>query len=158
MAIVVTDDAYCTIQDVLELLPNRTFDSETKPTLQQAEGHIKSVARKINAVLTGMGYATPIPTTQSTDILLLQEINKFGAAWMCEQSSLVGVQGVSEIADNYKAEYDSMIEDLRNGKFQFKDGGQSDINEPEGNPDLLPSGTRSEPIFSISEDSRRNKF
>lgn len=156
MPIAVPTHAYCTVEDVLALLPTRQYDSESRPTLEQAEEIIKDVAREINGALRSLGYTAPL--TGSSDIADLKTINKYGAAGLCESATLIGVQGESVLATRYLEQFKAMMKQLREGEWQFSDAGAPTLNNPDGNDDLDEGGDRDEPIFSISQESRETKF
>lgn len=155
MAITVPTDAYCTLEDVQQLLPNRQYHALSKPTLSQAEQHVKEIAAVIRSALRGLEVT--IPPTGDDDLLLLKMINRLGAAWLIESATMAAGQGTSQIVDNFKEEYDAMMKKLIAGEYEFEDE-ESTVNEADGNDDLDASGERSDPIFSISEDSRETKF
>jgi hypothetical protein len=154
--ITIPTQAYCTLTDVQGLLPNRVYTSASKPTMEQAETNCKLVAKEINAICRGLGFT--VPMTNANDISTLQLINMLGAAWMCESGTLVGVQGTSDIANGYKTRYDTMIKNLQSGVYKFEGAGAVPSAEPDGQTDLISSGTRSEPIFRISTDERERQF
>lgn len=156
MSITIPTDAYCSVDDVRQLLPNRKYDTSSKPTLEQAENSIKSIAEEISAVLRALGFSPPL--TNANDIKFLKYVNQLGGAWMCETGTLIGVQGTSELAQSYKEKYERMIEGLQEGLYKLPSAGASDSSTPDANDDLDASGTRSEPIFSISSDERENQF
>lgn len=154
--ITVPTNAYCTLIDLQGLLPNRKYDATSKPTAGQVEMAIKEVAQVINAIVRGLGFTPPLTT--ASDVMVLKSINQYGAAWRCESATLIGVQGKSELAEQYKAEYDAMIKNLIGGVYKFEGAGGIPSAEPDGQDDLDASGTRSEPIFSISIDERERQF
>lgn len=155
--IIVPTEAYCTLEDVQELLPNRVYNATSRPTISQAIGLVKAVAAEINAILRGLEYAT-VPFTDATDVVLLKEINKVGAAYRIESSTNASAQSDSPALDRLERMYGSMIENLRKGAYKFASAGTPPSAEPDGNDDLDASGTRSEPIFSISQDARDRKY
>lgn len=155
MAITVPTDAYCTLEDVQQLLPNRQYHASSKPTIGQAEQAVLDVAQEINMALRGLGLTVPI--TDTNDGRFLKVMNRLGAAWLIESSSLVAGQGTSQIIENYKEKYDDMLKRLIAGEYEFVSS-TSTVNDPDGNDDLDASGERSDPIFSISESSRETKF
>ena len=61
-------DSYATVAAVetlvgdipINLQAPRTFGTDTRPTLQQVEGFINSVASEINIALINAGYVTPV--------------------------------------------------------------------------------------------------
>jgi len=152
----VPTDAYATIEEVRQLLPSRTYDANSKPTLEMAEQIVKDVAVQINGVLRGLGYSTPLSGTD--DKKLLGSINRLGAAAMIEAATMVAVQGRSEIALMYQQRFDDMMDDLGKGKYKFATAGFPPALQPDGPDDLDTGGDREDPIFSISEDSMERKF
>lgn len=154
--ITVPTDAYCTVAEVQGLLPNRVYTSGSKPSIDQAENFCKEIAEEINAILRGLEFSPPL--TDSGDVRFLKLLNKLGAAWLCESATLVGVQGRSDIAQTYKERYDAMIKALMNGEYKFAGAGAVPSAEPDGQDDLDASGSRTDPIFQISEDERKTQF
>lgn len=156
MAISTPTDAYCTLNDVLELLPNRVYDASSKPTLQQAENLVIDKALQINGILRSLGYATPL--TGSDDVKLLRYINKIGGAYMVETATNQIVGNDNESAQEYKEEYGDLITQLRKGELLFTDAGGSETSEAESNSSLSDSGTRADALFKMSQSERKNQF
>lgn len=154
--IIVPTEAYCTLEDVQELLPNRVYNATSRPTISQAIGLVKAVAAEINAILRGLEYVT-VPFTDDGDIVVLKEINKVGAAYRIECATNA-TGGENPALDRLERQYGSMIDYLRKGVYKFASAGTPPSAEPDGNDDLDASGTRSEPIFSISQDARDRKY
>lgn len=156
MALTIPTNAYCTVSDVQGMLPNRRYDGTSKPTMSQVELFCKQIAAEINGLLRGLGFSVPL--TDANDLVYLQMMNQLGVAYLCESATLVGVQGKSEIAEQYQAQYNAMKKDVANGVVKFSGAGATPSSEPEGNTDLIESGTRSDPIFAMSEDQRERQF
>ena len=155
MSIKVPDDAYCTLSEVGQLLPSRTYSSQSKPTLDQAEQHVKDVALEINAVLRGLGFSPPLT---GADVPFLKSMNKLGSAAMIESSTMIGVQGKSEIATSYGGKYQQMLKDMAAGRYKFETAGSPPVDEADVNDDLDVGGERADPIFKISPDDMEKKF
>lgn len=154
--ITVPTDAYVTLEDVRTLLPNRTYDANSKPTMEQAEQILKDVALRLNGILRGLGYATPL--TGTDDKALLASFNRLGGAALIEQSTKAVTGVVSAVGELYQAQFEAIIKDLGAGKYKFLSAGTPPALTPDGPDDLDTGGDRDEPIFKISTEDMEHKF
>lgn len=64
-----------------DIVPSRTFATDSVPTLVQCEAELDNVANEINAALDVMGYTVPVSsTTYPTAYGFLGAANDYGAA------------------------------------------------------------------------------
>jgi hypothetical protein len=156
VSITTPTEAYCTLADVGNLLPHRTYSTTSKPTTLQAEATIKDVARFIDGALRSLGYSAPL--SDADDVQTLKLINQEGAAALIETATLGGTQGESPVVATYSSAFESHMDDIRKGKFKFKGAGSPPGGDPEGQEINYESGDEPDPVFENSEDSRKTQF
>lgn len=154
--IIIPTEAYASLEDVVQLLPKRSYDATSEPSASQCEQFIKNVAKVIDARLRKKGYTPPL--TNSEDIQVLKHINALGAAVLIETATLGVVQGDSPIIETYNEEYKSLLEDISNGTLEFAGAGTAPDDDADGPDELDASGTRADPIFINSSDERIKQF
>lgn len=108
--------AYATFDDLHGLAPQLgRFSATTKPTLDQVTTFLADVAREIDGLLTGMGYAVPIAeATSPIAFARVKALNAWGALALAIVARSIGVTNPDEQGASYvRKEYERRLKALR---------------------------------------------
>lgn len=110
--------AYCTITEVQNLNPKRTYGASTTPTTTQVNALIDQIAVEIDAVLESQGYTVPV-TTPANLVNFLKYVNAYGAAYLAEAGMFPETAEPGETAhwQMLKKVYDNYMKMLTEGKI-----------------------------------------
>jgi len=106
--------AYCVLDDVKALNPNRVYSADTKPTATQVAGFIDHISAQLDVILRGRGLAVPV--TQPTDLLAyLKFVCALGAASLAEEAMFptAGDAAKSAHTTRLQERYQAELEQLR---------------------------------------------
>lgn len=148
MAITLGTDGYCTVAHVQSLNGQRSYDANSIPSSTTVEDFITDVFNEINGVLSALGYTVPVATTYAVASRILRTVNQYGACAKAERAThSVGLDGESERANELQAEYERLLDLLRDGGLSLVDAERGDdspkqVNEktPEGSFNLDSNG------------------
>ena len=84
--------AYASLSDIVALTAGRAFTASTIPNTSQVVGFLDQTAAVIDSMLVEKGYSLPIPTTASSALLLLRQINSLGAWAQTERAAQLSEQ------------------------------------------------------------------
>jgi len=87
--------AYCDIDDIRALNPQRTYSTSSVPTTAQVEEHVDNIAGAIDTVLKGRGLTTPV-TTPTAFVTWLKQVNAYGAAALAEMGMFPEAVGMGQ--------------------------------------------------------------
>lgn len=98
--------AYATVFHVAGLNPARPITGTSLPSATNVVQYIDECAGVIDAKLSGIGYVTPISPTAapSSALMLLQQVNAVGAAYMVESSAQTSAK-----LDQFKKMWDEAL-------------------------------------------------
>lgn len=108
--------AYATFDDLHGLAPQLgRFTPTSKPTLEQVTTFLGDVAREIDGLLTGMGYAVPIvEATSPIAYARVRALNAWGALALAIVARSIGVTNPDEQGAGYvRKEYTRRLTALR---------------------------------------------
>lgn len=148
MAITVPTDAYCTLAEALDYLPQvrDSIGTSTDPiTTSEAEQVVKDVAKQMDAVIGKHGYDTPVTDTDA--LPLLRRINSIGAAGeilLAFQGGLGAALDENALSARYAAE----LKRLERGAYKLGSLEAPSYRRPDGQADLLTGGDREDPTFT----------
>jgi hypothetical protein len=149
VAITIPTNGYCLIEDVANILSQRTFTPDSKPSLADVEGFITDGFIKINDALRAQGYAVPL--TNAGDVATVKVVNKKLAAIQVEITIALGLgRELSEGVALLKEDCEAWFKGLADGEIQLTSGASSTY-EPAGQPALAPGGEDETPDFKISD-------
>lgn len=90
------DDHYATVTDVNDLVPQSPFSDTSKPSAAQVTALIESVAKRMDASMSSIGYVVPVVSggtpTATNALALLREACAWGAAGLAQQMRDTGVR------------------------------------------------------------------
>jgi len=110
--------AYCTITEIGNLNPKRTYGAATTPTTTQVNALIDQIAVEIDAVLQAGGYTVPV-TTPANFLNSLKYINAYGAAALAEMGMFPEVSEMGQ-TPHWKLlndKYEGWMKQLREGEI-----------------------------------------
>jgi hypothetical protein len=149
MSITIGTDGYCELADVADILPQRQFTSDSKPSEADVEKLIKDNFYKMNDALRAAGYAVPL--TNATDLLSARTINKWLAAVDVELSIAAGAgRDIAASVELMRVDSEAWFTGLREGSIQLASG-DNPTYSPEGNADLANTDTDGDPDFKLSD-------
>lgn len=108
--------AYATLDDLHGLAPQMgRFTPTSKPTLEQATTFLADVARELDGLLGGMGYAVPIvEVTSPIAFARVKALNAWGALALAIVARSIGVTNPDEQGAGYvRKEYERRMKALR---------------------------------------------
>lgn len=144
--------AYCDSDDVQRLIPNRRFDTSSKPTLAQVNSLITDVSNRIDAALRGAGFSVPVGAGAGYDFLT--HLNAVGAAALVERA-IVDIPSGKESGTGsvLQKQFDELLKQVVEGKVILAgaSGGPqlaSDLVHVTQS-DNRSDGTEKEPAFTM---------
>ena len=102
---------YCTTADVKSFNPHRTYNTTSKPTLQQVTSYIAFVTADMNMRMGAVGITVPISTSPASETTRgLKFICAMGSACQAENAAFMGGnKQSSEHADWLCSRYQAMM-------------------------------------------------
>ena len=147
MSISLGADGYCLLAHIQSLNSQRTYGSTSVPTDTDVEGFISDVFHEINGVLDVLGYTVPVATADASASRILRTVNQYGASAKAERSThSVGASGENERADALQAEYERLLDLLRDGGMSLVDADRGDDSPTQEN-EQSPEGS-----FNLDSD------
>jgi len=110
--------AYCSLAEVQNLNPKRTYGASTTPTTTQVNALIAQIAVEIDAVLEAKGYTVPV-TTPANFVEALKYLNAYGAAALAEMGMFPETSEMGQ-TPHWKLlneKYNDGIKQLREGEI-----------------------------------------
>lgn len=149
---------YCTISDVNSLVVQMPFTDKSKPNETQVIALIESVAKRIDASLSNIGYVVPVVVGVNA-LAMLKEACAWGAVGIAQQIRDTGVT-TSVNASGREAKniwlqlYDDWIKRLCNPQDPFELGDAPRTNEQlQKQPDnvlrSMSQGIIDDPDYSV---------
>jgi hypothetical protein len=149
MAITLGTDGYCELADVADILPQRQFTSDSKPSEADVEKLIKDNFSKMNDALRASGYAVPL--TNALDLISARTINKWMTAVDVEIAIAAGAgRDIAAAVELMRADIDAWFLGLKEGSVQLASG-ENPTYSPEGNADLANPDTDGDPDFKLRD-------
>lgn len=110
--------AYCDLDDVKALNPQREYGHDDNPDSSQVGALIEQVAVEIDAVLESQGYTVPV-TEPANLVNFLKYINAYGAAYLAEAGMFPETAEPGETAhwQMLQKRYDKYLKMLEEGRI-----------------------------------------
>jgi hypothetical protein len=147
--------AYCELEEALALIADVQITVNTTPSLATAAIIVETIARDIDGVLMGRGYALPVESTQALNFL--RTTNQYGACAAIIKSKKpidTGMGGDRGAFGYYDAAYKRNLTMIASPTFSlFGSGSETDetgfqagwsetVTDPDANTDNIPFWTR----------------
>lgn len=114
-------DGYCTLANVLALIPARTINAtNTRPVKADAIRLIRDTFSEVNAVLDGsLGYQVPVASGNGTAMQILRKFNSLGAGAQIELAAGSGNAEPSAVAQYLQVQYEAMKASFAKGEMSI---------------------------------------
>lgn len=147
-------DAYCTMSHINGLLPYRTFDGASKPTLRQCVEIARDHFQMVNSVLDVLGYVIPVASGNTTSMRVLGRLNALGAAATIEETANSGNADPSAHSRVLREQFSEVWVSFEKGRMSLPGATRQGTFIPNrkertvaGSFDTV-SGTEQDPVFT----------
>lgn len=115
---------YASIEDVRSLLTFvATFTATSRPNATQVQTALEMASNDLDAILSGLDYTLPVPSTATASLDTLRTWAAVGAA---HRAALAMPQGAdSKHAKDYGGEWQAILKSLEQGKRELPDAPKS---------------------------------
>lgn len=116
--------AYCDIDDVRGQIPQRRFDVQTTPTVDQVLRYCRNRSAELDAILRDRGYEAPVLEAVSpVGFGWLRSAATYGAAMDAESAGFPGQgdQGETPRLAFLRGQWERMVDQLRAGDVRLGD-------------------------------------